>query len=256
MLPLVTITLIVLLIAGSIVVVTISQAREQAQLKAVRDARTLANRYRRLKRILNEVPDQYLAKEIRLLLLERSIDTLNEIKQIKGKEFQLQSQLDEDKQLVRQLKGTTKSEKAVPVVDEKKAEEIRKLLRVVINFIINQQKKGIITARSANLHINSSKYYIVKLKADLHENRANAAMKIGKLRTAIHHYNSAISALEVMKNVPAAQDAILALRKKINKIKKVVNKTSTTTASKTAKDKEWDNYMEDDGWKKKNTYDD
>lgn len=101
-------SIIVLIIVLSMIVVFVAQAREKAKLEAARKANALLDRYRRLKRIINEVPPQYLANEIRLLLLDRSIETLEELRELKGNDFRYQAQVDEDQELLSNFKKLQK----------------------------------------------------------------------------------------------------------------------------------------------------
>ncbi|PIE43742.1 MAG: hypothetical protein CSA50_03835 [Gammaproteobacteria bacterium] len=258
----IAISIIVFIIFGSIVIIFVAQAREKAQLAAARRANVLADRYRRLQRILDDIPNQYLAKEIRLLLLERSVETLEQIKKLKGDAFRFQRQLDADQQSIENLKNGDVKETAEPIADEEKVNEVRTLLQTVISFLESQRQKGNISSQLASAQSDKLRYYIVKSKADLYENRANAAIKLGRLRVAIHNFQSAITELEAIASIATAQDAIAAFRIKINEIEKRIAEEEDTAkvkseTEKRAADKEWDNYIGgEEEWKKKNTYDD
>ncbi len=255
------ISIIVLIIVLSMIVVFIAQAREKARIEAARKSNALFDRYRRLKRIVHDVPPQYLAKEIKLLLLERAIDTMEELKELKGDEFRYQAQLDEDQELLSNCKKLQKEPPAVQITDEEKLNEIRKLLQILMKFIENQARKRNISVPSAKKHIQNTKFYIYRSKADLYENRANAAIKKEKLRIAIHNLHSAVSELEKIAEIPEAQNAIKATRVKIKELETIAdeqNKAKAQSATKTsAASKEWDEFLDDDDdWKKKNAYDD
>ncbi|ARU57297.1 MAG: hypothetical protein MI864_16545 [Pseudomonadales bacterium] len=254
----VVISIIVLIIFVSITILFIGQAREKAKIEKIRKANTLQDRYRRLKRISLDLPPQYLPRELKILLLERCIDTLNELKVIQNEKFKYASSLVEDTALLEQIKASKEKPKPQQITNEAQAKEVRTLLEALIKFIQNQSKKGFLEKSLAKKHTSFITYMASRSKADYYAAKAKEAISQNKLRIAIHNFHNAIGELEPTKSMTASQKAIQAYKIKIKELEKLADKVSKEgSEKKESMDKEWSEFMQDDDdWKKKNAYDD
>lgn len=253
------ISIIILIILVSIVLVFIGQAREKAKIEKIRKVNSLQDRYRRLKRLAEELPAQYLAKEIKILVLERSIDSLRELSALQGDSFKYEESLQADLELLNTLKEAEYKPKSAPITDEAQAKEVQSLLEILQKFIEAQKKKGFIEASSAKKHIQLIAYYTAKSKADFYANKAKANISKDKLRLAIHNYHNAITELEAVKTLTVAQKTIKAYRIKIKELDKLADDKKAVKEDKPESiDDEWKSFVGDDEdpWKKKNAYDD
>ncbi|MCP5206680.1 MAG: hypothetical protein H7A01_05720 [Hahellaceae bacterium] len=254
----VIITIIVVIIAVSIALIFIGQARERAKIERIRRANTLQDRCRRLKRLTTDLPPQYLAKELKILIIERSIDTLNELKQLQKADFKHGATLQDEESSLELLKQSTEKPQAVPIVDEVQAKEVQGLLEALQKFVEAQRKKGNIDNASAKKHIQHITYYAAKSKADYYANKAKANIQLKKWRLAIHQYHSAIAELEPLKALTVAQKAIQAYKVRIKELDNLAEEEKKVAAAKPEeKPDEWKSFIgDDDQWKKKNAYDD
>src|SRR5690554_2321236 len=85
----------------SVTAIYISQSRERARLEKIRRTNICNDRYQRMQQLLHDLPPQYLNNELRVMIAERSIETLNELLKLNKNprhEGYLQSDLDYLKQ--------------------------------------------------------------------------------------------------------------------------------------------------------------
>lgn len=252
---------IILIILGSIAVLFISQSREKARIEKVRKANSLQDRYRRVQRLINEIPPQYLNNELRIMILERSIETLTELATLKS-DPSIQANIQNDKQALNTVKESKETPKPVPIKDEASAKEISKLLELLYRFIERQRAMKKLDQATSKKYLVYISYLISKARADLAVVKAKEAQKNGKLRVAIHNFHNAVSEMMRIKENPLAVKAINSYKVKIKQLEEMADKegksdSSDAEADKEVRNKEWDDFLDkDDDWQKKNAYDD
>lgn len=253
--------IIILIILGSISLLFISQAREKARIEKIRKANALQDRYRRVQRLINEIPPQYLNKELRVMILERGIETLTELEALKP-DPTTQSNIKNDQQALKAVQESTEAPKPVPIKDEATSKEVSKLLELLYRFIERQRATKKLDKTTSNKYLAYINYLISKVRADLATTKAKEAQKNGKLRVAIHNYHNAISEMMRIKDNPLAVKAMSSYKAKIKQLEEAAEKEGkedpvNPEAEKESLNKEWDDYLDkDDDWQKKNAYDD
>ncbi|UZE97926.1 hypothetical protein [Alkalimarinus alittae] len=256
-----TITIIiVLIIIGSVAVLVISQAKEKARIEKVRKINSMQDRYRRLQRFLSEIPPQYLNKELRTMIIQRGIETLNELSKFKS-DPALKTKLQQDQEALKVVQASNEPPQPVQIKDEATAKEISKLLELLYRFIERQRAMKKIDQASGKKYLVYISYLISKSKADLVVTKAEAELKNGKPRIAINNYHNAISVMMRIKDNPLAVKAINGYKAKIKELDELASKQAAKPlegqATEDTANKEWDSFLdEDDTWQKKNTYDD
>lgn len=253
--------IIILIILASIAALFISQAREKARIEKVRKANLLQDRYRRVQRLLNEIPPQYLNKELRVMILERGIETLKELAPFKL-DTSIPSKLAADEQKLKEIQESNEKPKSVAIKDEAAAKEVRKLLELLYRFIERQRASKKLDKASSNKYLTYINYLISKSKADFYVDRAKQSNANGKIRVAIHNYHNAVSEMMRIKENPLAVKAINNYRAQIKQLEAAASEGSEKPqtekpAEQETLNKEWDSFLDkEDKWKKKNAYDD
>lgn len=254
-----TITIIIFaVICLSITAIYISQARERARVEKARRATICMDRYQRMQQLLHDLPPQYLNNELRVMILERSIETLHELIQL-NHNAKHESYLQTDLEHLKQIREQNPKFAAIPVNSEAKAKEVRGNLEILHRFIESQHRNKRLAAAVTKKYLDFIKFSICQSKADLFCTRAEAAKE--KPRLAIHNYHCAIDAYKALSEHPQALKAIQQLRIKIKTLEAEAeqqSQASKTQTNPTEKHKtEWDTFLkEDDTWQKKNSYDD
>ena len=256
--------IIILIILGSILILFISQAREKARIEKIRKTNALQDKYRRMQRLVTEIPPQYLNKELRIMVLEACIDALTKLKVLKPSP-ELESKLGASLASLQEVKDSKENPKPVPIKDDATAKEVSKLLELLFRFIERQRATKKIDSTTSKKYLVYINYLISKSKADISINKAKESQKTGKVRAAIHNYHNAVSEMTRIKDNPLAIKAIKSYRTKIKELEVLAEQEAKGRSPEEEEteegsmNKEWDSYLEkdkEDPWKKKNAYDD
>ena len=237
-----------------------AQMRERARIERVRKISNLAERYRRLQSLLSDLPPQYLSNDLRVMVAERSVETLKELIPLK-RDAQLAEQLKADQEQLTQLRNSNTKFPPKPIRDENEAKEVRKLLQTLYKFVQGQHKRRLLDATTAKKHLEQITFFACQSRADVLVARAEAANKGGKPRVAIHNYHTAIAAYKPVMNHPAAVNVIAGYKQRITALDQIADaqnkRVKEQAQAKLEANKEWDTFLKDDDtWKKKNQYDD
>lgn len=251
-------------IALSIVAIYISQARERSRAEKIRRASICNGRYQRMQQLLHDLPPQYLNNELRIMIAQRSVETLNELIQINNNPRHTEY-LSADLEYLKQLKENNPSFPAVKVTTDAQAKEVRDNLEALQRFIQFQFKNKRLSEDSAKKYLNHITLSFCQSKADLFNVRAQAAKS--KPRVAIHNYHCAIDAFKPIANHPQAAKTIQEYKLKIKQLEAEASQqipnnpenmqNTEHTEHQESKNSEWDSFLEDDKdtWQKKNNYD-
>lgn len=256
-----TITVLIFaIICASVGVIYVVQARERARLERIHKIGKLGDRYRRMQQLLHALPPQYVNNELRILITERSIETLTELVSLK-QDLQFQQALEQDQNYLKQLRENPPKLNPVPIRDEEAAKQVRELLEVLYRVVESMGKRKLLNAASTNRYLQYIQLSACQCRADMFLARADAAKKSGKLRVAIHNLHNAVSALKDIANHPHAIEAIKSYREQIKTLEQTAdqqNQDVKQQSQQTLEDSnEWDSFLKtDDTWKKKNSYDD
>ncbi len=256
--------IIILIILGSITILFISQAREKARIEKIRKTNALQDKYRRMQRLITEIPPQYLNKELRIIILEASIEALTKLKNLKPSP-DLESKLTSSMASLQEVKNSNENPKPIPIKDDVAAKEVSKLLELLFRFIERQRATKKIDATVSKKYLVYINYLISKSKCDISINKAKESQKSGKFRAAIHNYHTAVAEMTRIKDNPLAIKAIKSYRIKIKELETLAEQEGKERlpeedqAEDGSLNKEWDSYLDtdkEDPWKKKNAYDD
>ena len=249
----ITITIFLVIIL-SVTAIYMSQARERARLDKIRRTNAGNARYQRMQQLLHDLPPQYLNNELRIMIAERSIETLNELLRL-NKDPRHQDYLKTDLEYLKQLRENKPKFKAVKVSTEAMAKEVRNNLEVLQKFIQSQHKNKRISASNTKKYLDHIAISICQSRADMFEARANAAKD--KPRVAIHNYHCAIDVYKPLTNNAQAIKTIQQYKIKIKQLEAAANQQTAKPTSAQGDSAEWDSFLEEkETWQKKNTYDD
>ena len=251
-----TITIVIFaVIILSVFAIYISQARERARVEKIRRTNVCNERFQRMQQLLHDLPPQYLNNELRIMIAERSAETLNELLRI-DKNPRHEGYLKSDLDYLKQLRENNPKFAPVKVASEAKAKEVRNNLEVLQRFIQSQHKSKRIPAANSKKYLDYISLSICQSKADMFDARANAAK--GKPRVAIHNYHCAIDAFKPLTSNPQAVKVIQQYKAKIKQLEAEADQQNQIPKAKDSngENSEWDSFLEDKtDWKKNNSYD-
>ena len=239
-------------------VVWLGQMRERARIEKIRKTNALTERHNRMQLLLHELPPQYLNNELRIMVTERSIETINELSSLKSDD-RLKQQVAQEQEFLKNLREKNPKFKPVIVKNEAKAKDVRVLLESLSRFVQNQNKRKRLDGNSTKKYLSHIDFSICQSKADLFTARAEAAEKAEKPRVAIHNYHNATDAFKNLTNNPQAAKTVALFKTKIKALEQSAEQQKGTKgeAPESAGDnKEWDSFLknDDDDWQKKNDY--
>lgn len=256
----VTMTMIIVAIIGLCVTgIYIAQARERARIEKIQKIKHFSDRHERLQRLLHELPPQYLSDELRALIAQQSITTLERLISLK-KSKHYESYLESDKEYLNKLQNKKLELASVPVNSPEQAQEVRRLLEALFKFVQQQAQQKRLDPGRAKQYALQIKFFATKSKTDNLVGKAEATFKAGKPRAAIHCYHTAIEAFKPMSDYPAAAELIQEFKKKIKTLEQDADKQNKVVQAKAQSQVEesdqWNEFLgDDDDWKKKNSYD-
>lgn len=248
--------LVAVIVFVSIGLIVLSQMRERAKLERARKVTALEDSYNRTNRLLNEIPGQYLTADLKLLLLTR-------IEEICGELASLKTQLPATQWLndarERKQKVVEGNDQRAPVkIDSpEKSAYVKELLQSLFRLIESLHKSRRINGAAAKKNLKYVLFLVHKTHADLHVFQAREFIRQNQLRKAIHAYHLASTELGKSGDNPLALKAVKSFRTRIKELEALMADDSTSDSSdkQHRKDKEWDNFLHDDEWKKKADYD-
>ena len=163
---------------------------QDAQMEKMRRVAQLTHAYRLTQRFLHQIPNQYLTRESKLLLLERAICFLGKLKKeipgsqlVSAKMLRNQTMLDElKKNFIRPAPS------AISTAGDARDAQIH--LSEFSRFVEIQARVNAIGQDVANEVINQVNWFAVQCLTDFYRIQGENASKAREYRLAIHHFNN------------------------------------------------------------------
>ncbi len=248
--------LLVAIVALSIAAIAITQLRERAKIERARKAKTLEDSYKRASILLDELPSQYLTKEIKLLLLRRMEASCQNLEKL-GTNLPAADWLSEARLLQQKVLDDQDQRPPLRIDSPAKCNRIKELLENLFKLIESLHKAGELDNRTTKKNLKYVLFLIHKTNADLHIFQARELLRQNEKRKAIHEYHLASTELGKSKDHPLAAKIIKSLRTRIKELEGQLSEgqAKPVTEEQNRLDKEWGTFLEDDNWKKKADYD-
>lgn len=243
----------------SILVITVARAREEARIETARKYTALEDAHRRTVRILDDMPPQYLTRDLKLMLVERALELCGEMSGIRN-DSSLNTIIEQHKARRVQLTAEATQSQPVPIDTPEKVGETKQLLDHLFKFIEGQAKRGKMQTATAQKYLHQILFLIRKTQADFLVMQASQEERQGQFRKAIHFYHLAIAEFLKVKSDPQAIAMVKAYNDRIKELEtRASAATGNAPAEKTetkAIDKAWEQFSEEEEqWKKKADYD-
>lgn len=241
----------------SIAVLVISQMREKARIDRVRRTTALEDSYKRCARLLSELPGQYLTSELKLLLLKRMEDVCNDLAGLKS-DLPVEQWRESALQLKTLIQENRDETQSVKIDSVDKSNDVKELLQNLFKMIEAMHKSGRIDGKTAQKNLKYVLFLVHKTHADLHVFQARDLIRQNEIRKAIHSYHLASTEMGKSKDNPLAIKAVKSFRTRIKELETMIagGESAGATETDSQLDKQWDNFLHDDEWKKKADYDD
>ncbi len=189
------------------------QRHQNAQLEKMRRVAQLTHAYRLTQRYLHRISPQYLTRECRLLLLERSIAFLVKLKKetpenqlVSSKMFRNQAMLDE-------LQANFVTPPAVTIKTVIEAREVQVNLTDFSRFIEIQARSAAIPRSVVDDLTPQLNWLAVKCMTDFHQDQGGLASVKKEYRLAVHHYTNAVNEFNKYLEFELAEQGVQACQK-------------------------------------------
>lgn len=251
-----------LLLTVGIALIVVSQMREKARVERMRRIKALEDGHSLLRRFVDELPDSFLDKALRRLILQRAKELAGQLRNLNAPGNPQALEEADQTALVALDSDQTQGPGEITMNDQTRVKEIRNLLQMLFRFVERQKKSGRISADAARQHMVNILFLVHRVYADLMVHQAKEHEQGKRYRKAIHCYHLAATELEKSRDHPSATDLITRYRERIKALNSMANGEDPSAERKetvmpSSVNKEWEEFIHDEeAWKKKADYDD
>lgn len=243
----------------SIAVIVFVQIREKARIERARRAKTLEDAFRLTQRLQDDLPPQYLTRDLKSIMLMRADEICRSLADMKS-DLPVKQWADEVKTRRQKMEDGADERSPQRIDTPARAAEVKNLLQSLFRLVEGMQKRNRIDSKIARKNLKLVLFLIHKTQADYHVSQAREMIRQNQIRKAIHAYHLASTELGKAKDNPMAIKAIKSFRTRIKELEAMANAEEggeTRHQEKHRLDKEWDSFLhEEEEWKKKADYDD
>lgn len=235
----------------------IYQRYQDAQLEKMRRVAQLTHAYRLTQRFLHQIPNQYLTRESKFLLLERAICFLNKLKkEIPGSQL-VSSKLSRNQSMMDELQKNFIRPTATVINTVVDARDAHIHLTEFSRFVEIQARVNAIGQDMANEVMGQVNWFAVTCLTDFYRVQGENASKAGEYRLAIHHFTNEMNEfnkhLEFEKAELGAQECLSLIAQNEDLLD--AYEAGGPVKENVLLMKDWDTQdQEDDHYKKKQLY--
>ncbi|NIB44417.1 hypothetical protein HBA55_32785 [Pseudomaricurvus alkylphenolicus] len=259
------ITIIALLMVALVTYALISQNIERKRQQKIRLLSALKLRAKDFKYMINGFPDDFLPKELNILVHRCLTDVTEQLAKLEPKEKVYIDELALHRQQLENAQRKPANTKRTTLDNPQQVKEVKSLLQGLNTFIAQQQKKGNLSPAQFKQYESQIKHLVIQMSVDAYIVNAKQAQGSDKGRLAIHYYTLA-------KKLLAKESGETSYIKQIQQLNAVIDKLESelkeqepeyeidqrAEAAKQEAEAQWDEFEEqesDDPWKKKKIYD-
>ncbi|TQV67805.1 hypothetical protein FKG94_25080 [Exilibacterium tricleocarpae] len=251
-------TAIAVLAAALVGYAVMSQTVNHRRKSKQRLVTALKVRLRNFKHMLDAFPADFLTRELTVLLHKCLIDVCEQLSKLEPDTPAFLKESQHYASQLQALQATAKANRSKGLENPQQAKEVRHYLQELDKFIAQLTARRSISAEQAKLYRHQIKQLTLQLSVDAHTRNAKQAQQSGKARLAIHHYTLAHKLLAGANDRGIHQQKLDKLAQVIKQLEaKAAKETpqSTHQEEQSATAEAWDNFGEDESWKKKKLYD-
>ncbi|PAU81258.1 hypothetical protein CK501_06795 [Halovibrio salipaludis] len=252
--------LALLLIIG-IVLIVVSQMREKARVERMRRIKALEDGHSLLRRFVDELPNSFLDKALRRLILQRALELAGQLRELNAPGNPKALEEADQAALSALESGQVEGPGEFPMNDQQRVKEVRSLLQMLFRFVERQKKAGRVSAEAARQHLVNILFLVHRVYSELMVFQAQDHEQAKRYRKAIHCYHLAASELEKSKDHPDAAELVTRYRERIKELNRLAegqdpNAERTEAVMPSSVNREWEEFIhEEEAWKKKADYD-
>lgn len=190
-----------------------------AQVKRQEKLVKLKKLIAQLQRLHDRIPNNYLSKKVKLLLLNDLISNLKLYEKLDPKSLPLQENLQKRQEQKKQTESGDQKTKAADIKNPEEATEVRRRIMDLQKYVINAKKLRKIEKAEAVEEINNLKHLFITTATNSFINQAKSAERQKNAVLAIHYLNRATKEYEKANNNNQYKQNIAEINAKIAAIK-------------------------------------
>jgi type II secretory pathway pseudopilin PulG len=212
-----------LIVVGIIVILIgiayINQQMEKNRIERSRISQNLHDQINMLESLLRDLPQHYLHKGLKRLLIESMMYKSNHLFSVgdRNQKAFAKQMLGESQNQLNQLTAQKTPPKEVPLKTSEQVRKTRNLLEVLNQHLLGLARAGRVNKEKAKSYHTLVKYLYTQAAFEFYRARAEELEAKNKIRGAIHQYYQEITELEKFSNKNG--DRIEYVRKKIAALK-------------------------------------
>ncbi|UZE96775.1 hypothetical protein [Alkalimarinus alittae] len=178
---------------------------QDAQVEKMRRVAQLTHAYRLTQRFLHQIPNQYLTRESKLLLLERAIFFLNKLKKEIPTSQLVMTKLLRNQTMYDALQEHYIKPASTVINSAIEARDAQINLSDFSRFVEIQFRVNAIEKALAMEVLNQANWFSVQCLTDFYRAQSQKASNEGEFRLAIHHLNNEMSEFKKHTGVERAE---------------------------------------------------
>ncbi|WP_339900265.1 hypothetical protein [uncultured Gilvimarinus sp.] len=231
----------------------ISQQLAKKRKQRLRLLNALKQRLELFKQIASGMPAGYLPGELNALVYQALISTLEQLAKISPKQNYAAEANEHQKQFNASKEAADRSR-----LTPEQAAQVQPLLKELARYIGAQAESGRLPKTQASKLLSQCRRLLLQSTIEGYINQAKQARSDKKLRLAIHHYSTARKLLLKEAGQQDVTKQVAQLSAVITKLEQedaALNKPASASTDEADTSKAWDEFEEDEDWKKKQLYD-
>lgn len=254
---------IIAIIAALVCYVFIKQTLNDRKQDKERLHRILVKRAKDLLQIISAFPQGYLPKEVMVFIYRTIIDAFEQLTKLNPAEAEYIEALKVHSAQLEAIIRQPESNKSIQLQSTSQINELRQYLHMLNNFLQKSLERHNITQKQYGHYKLLVKELIIKLAVNNYMISAKQATQIDKPKLAIHYYDLAKKLLiketpanykNLLQSIESLIQPLTQEEQKAEVDQQVITEDNEQEAQ-SPEDKEWAEFQEDSGWKKKNIYD-
>ncbi|SHL86812.1 hypothetical protein [Phytopseudomonas punonensis] len=224
--------------------------RKKARLKA-----DLAERYRRIADLNEQLAGQLMTPELKLLLCKLQLHFAERILEADKKDSVYVAMAEELRKLIAMGADIPVRNAPFPVTDDARAAQVRTQLEALHGQVNKFAQAGLLPVDEAKHWVKEIRHQLVQLYIELYGNQAKQALQQqqnGHARLALER---GVQFLQKQPDTARYQATLLQFQKQLERVNAMLVSSQAPSGDADSELTEGLKSMEDDGWKKKALYD-
>jgi hypothetical protein len=250
-------------IAGGIIVVlviavcyafmlqTVTRKREQQQ----RLVSALENRIRNFRYLLSGFPENFLPKDLHLLVYRHLVEAAQQLVTLAPKDKNYVEELEVFSREMTEIQRRPPSNRQQRLGSVKQSKEVKHHLTELNKLVHRLHKRGKVNKTEFESFTADIRQMVLHIAVDNYKGHAEAAETADKPRMAIHYYTLARNLLSKEKLSANYKTQINELTAQLQRLEAIVEPAQAPEPEAEGQEADWSEFGADDSWKKKAIYD-